>query len=111
MAYENIGPVMEKLDDWWVSRSTAKKQSIDFQSGPHELGKHSLEYFVETFEKGIILKALETARGNQTRAASMLLTTKRVIQYKVRKYQIDYKKYRHDEGLEKEQLTVDTKMQ
>jgi Nif-specific regulatory protein len=60
------------------------------------LGKQSLEYIVESYEKSIILKALETVRGNQTRAANLLLTTKRVIQYKVKKYRIDYRKYRRD---------------
>jgi Nif-specific regulatory protein len=50
---------------------------------------------VENFEKNLILRALESTRGNQSKAANLLLTTKRVIQYKVKKYRIEYRKFRH----------------
>jgi DNA-binding NtrC family response regulator len=73
--------------------STENKQIFSGNTNIN-LGRQSLEYIVENFEKEIILKALETARGNQTKTANLLLTTKRVIQYKVRKYRIDYRRYR-----------------
>lgn len=49
---------------------------------------------VEMFEKEIIVKALEKARGNQTRAASDLGTSLRIFNYKVGKYLIDYREFR-----------------
>ncbi len=52
---------------------------------------------IAAYEKKIITNALETARGNQTEAARLLGTTKRVIQYKVRLYHIDYRKFRNSQ--------------
>ncbi len=49
---------------------------------------------VESFEKGIIIRALEKARGNQTRAARDLGTSLRIFNYKVGKYLIDYRQFR-----------------
>ena len=49
----------------------------------------SLDSAVAAFERSLIEDALETASGNQSRAARLLGTTQRVINYKVRKYGID----------------------
>jgi Nif-specific regulatory protein len=49
----------------------------------------SLDSAVEAFERSLIEDALNTARGNRSRAARLLGTTQRVISYKVRKYRID----------------------
>ncbi len=46
------------------------------------------------YEKSLIRNALETARGNQSEAARLLGTTKRIIQYKVGLYDIDYRSFR-----------------
>ena len=40
-------------------------------------------------EKDMLVDALKTTRGNRTRAASLLRTTERVINYKIRKYRIN----------------------
>jgi Nif-specific regulatory protein len=48
---------------------------------------------VKAYETTLIVEALKKARGNQTRAARLLGTTKRVIQYKIANYGINYKKY------------------
>jgi Nif-specific regulatory protein len=42
----------------------------------------------------LLVDALKDARGNQTQAARLLGTTKRVVQYKVAKYEIDTQRFR-----------------
>jgi Nif-specific regulatory protein len=49
---------------------------------------------VEQFEKDLILDALKSARGNRAKAARLLGSTERIIGYKVRKYQIDPRRFR-----------------
>jgi Nif-specific regulatory protein len=49
----------------------------------------SLGGAVATFERSLIVDALKTTRGNRSKAARLLSTTERVINYKVRKYGID----------------------
>jgi len=44
---------------------------------------------VATFERSLIGDALKTTRGNRAKAARLLVTTERVITYKVKKYGID----------------------
>lgn len=57
-----------------------------------ERGK--LSSVVEAQERSLIIDALEEAGGNQTKAAKILGTTKRIIQYKVSKLEIDPKFFR-----------------
>jgi Nif-specific regulatory protein len=54
----------------------------------------SLEEAVIAYEKDILLDALKTTRGNRSKAASLLRTTERVVNYKVRKYRIDIRRFR-----------------
>ncbi len=49
----------------------------------------SLGSAVAAFERSLIEDALKTTRGNRSRAARLLSTTERVINYKVKKYGID----------------------
>ena len=49
----------------------------------------SLGGAVATFERSLIEDALKTTRGNRSRAARLLSSTERVINYKVKKYGID----------------------
>jgi Nif-specific regulatory protein len=49
----------------------------------------SLGGAVATFERSLIVDALKTTRGNRSKAARLLNTTERVINYKVKKYGID----------------------
>jgi Nif-specific regulatory protein len=49
----------------------------------------SLKDSVEAYEKDMIQDTLKTTRGNRARAAKLLKTTERVINYKARKYGID----------------------
>jgi Nif-specific regulatory protein len=55
---------------------------------------NSFDALVASYETELIIDALKDARGNQTLAATILGTTKRIIQYKIRKYGIDYQRLR-----------------
>ncbi len=49
---------------------------------------------VKNFEIELITEALKDSRGNQTQAAQKLGLTKRIIQYKIKQYGIDYRTFR-----------------
>ncbi len=53
-----------------------------------------LSSLVEAQERALIIDMLETTGGNQTQAAKMLGTTKRIIQYKISKLGIDPKGFK-----------------
>ena len=53
-----------------------------------------LSSLVEAQERALIIDMLETTGGNQTQAAKMLGTTKRIIQYKISKLGIDPKAFK-----------------
>jgi Nif-specific regulatory protein len=55
---------------------------------------NNFDSMVASYEKEIIVDALKDTRGNQSEAARILGTTKRIIQYKVQKYGIDYRRLR-----------------
>ena len=54
----------------------------------------SLSDAVAGFEKDLIQDALKTTRGNRAKAARLLDTTERVLNYKVRKYGLDVRRFR-----------------
>jgi Nif-specific regulatory protein len=54
----------------------------------------SFKEAVEAYEKDLIQDTLKTTRGNRAKAASLLRTTNRVINYKVKKLNIDCKRFR-----------------
>ena len=49
---------------------------------------------VTAYEKDLIQDALKTTRGNRAKAARLLDTTERIVNYKVRTYGIDAKRFR-----------------
>ena len=49
---------------------------------------------VEKLEKDLIQDALKTARGNRAKAARLLGSTERVMNYKIRKYNVDCTRFR-----------------
>jgi Nif-specific regulatory protein len=53
----------------------------------------SLTDAVAGFEKDLIQDALKTTRGNRAKASRLLDTTERVLNYKVRKYGIDVRRF------------------
>ena len=54
----------------------------------------SLKDAVSSYEKDIIQDTLKTTRGNCAKAARLLDTTERIINYKVRRYGIDARRFR-----------------
>jgi len=62
----------------------------------------SLGDAVAAYERDLIQDALKTTRGNRAKAARLLDTTERILNYKVRGYQIDarrFKSVKRDSGL------------
>jgi Nif-specific regulatory protein len=49
---------------------------------------------VGAYEKDLIMDALKSGRGNRARAARLLQTTERILNYKVRKHAIDYQRFK-----------------
>ena len=54
----------------------------------------SLAEAVGAYEKEPIQKALKTTRGNRVQAAKLLESTERIVSYKVKKYNIDCRRFR-----------------
>jgi Nif-specific regulatory protein len=54
----------------------------------------SLEQATAGFEKDVLQDALKSARGNRAKAARLLSTTGRIFNYKVKKYGIDWRRFR-----------------
>ena len=54
----------------------------------------ALKDAVHAYEKDLIQDALKTTRGNRAKAARLLDTTERVLNYKVRQLSIDYRRFR-----------------
>ena len=54
----------------------------------------SLKSAIDGFEKDLIQDALKTARGNRAKAARLLSTTGRIMNYKVRHLGIDWRRFR-----------------
>ena len=57
----------------------------------------SLKDAVAGYERDLILDALKTTRGNRAKAARLLDTTERILNYKVRGYGIDVRRYKTPE--------------
>ena len=49
---------------------------------------------LEAFEKDALQDALKSARGNRAKAARLLSTTERIFNYRVRKYGIDWRRFK-----------------
>src|SRR5262249_11037699 len=47
------------------------------------------------YEKDLIQDALKMARGNRAKAARLLHATARIVNYKIRKYRIDWRRFRY----------------
>jgi Nif-specific regulatory protein len=57
-------------------------------------GENVLERCVFDCEKTVIIHALTRTNGNQTAAAKLLGTTRRILDYKIHKYGIDCKQFK-----------------
>ena len=54
----------------------------------------SLSEAIAAYEKDLVQDALKTSRGNRAKAARLLRTTERIVNYKVRKLGIDWKRFK-----------------
>ncbi|NPV03601.1 MAG: hypothetical protein HPY67_02590 [Syntrophaceae bacterium] len=66
-----------------------------------EKAKHStvnLKVRVDAYERVLVLEALRKARGNQSRAAVILGTSQRIVNYKIKKYGIDVGMFRRPDS-------------
>lgn len=61
---------------------------------PQREEKGDFTSLVSNFEIELITEALKDSRGNQTQAAQKLGLTKRIIQYKIKQYSIDFRSFR-----------------
>lgn len=79
----------EAIESWHLPPTLQMKPADS-----HSASRGKLEALVSAFERDLITDALKDVRGNQSQAARLLGTTKRIIQYKVDKYGIDPKRFR-----------------
>ena len=56
--------------------------------------KLSLQAAVENYEKELIVDALKSSRGIVAKAARLLNSTERIVNYKIKKYEIDVKRFK-----------------
>jgi len=54
----------------------------------------SLNDAIVAYEKDLIQDALKTTRGNRAKAARLLDATERILNYKIRKYAIDVRRFK-----------------
>jgi DNA-binding NtrC family response regulator len=57
----------------------------------------SLSDAVAAYERDLIQDALKTTRGNRAKAARLLDTTERILNYKVKGHQIDVRRFKSPE--------------
>ncbi len=69
-------------------------QSAGGGTDREDVERRSLADAVANLEKELIIEALKETRGNQTKAAKLLDTSLRIINYKIKKYGIDPSFYR-----------------
>ncbi len=77
------------IDSWHLPPTLQMKPE-----GMQNVSRGKLEALTSAFERDLITDALKDVRGNQSQAARLLGTTKRIIQYKVGKYGIDPRRFR-----------------
>jgi Nif-specific regulatory protein len=58
------------------------------------LKMENLKVRVDAYERTLVQEALKTAKGKQSRAARILGTSQRIVNYKIRKYSIDTGQFR-----------------
>ncbi|HTZ40391.1 MAG TPA: helix-turn-helix domain-containing protein [Syntrophales bacterium] len=49
---------------------------------------------IDAYERNLVLQALKAAKGNQSRAAKLLGTSQRIVNYKIHKYGLDTSQFR-----------------
>jgi Nif-specific regulatory protein len=67
--------------------------TLQTAEGSGTANTQSLGDAVAAFERDMIEDALKMARGNRARAARLLQTTRRIANYKIKQYGIDWRRY------------------
>ncbi len=68
--------------------------SLQTAEGSGTVTRVSLKEAVDGFERDLIQDALKTTRGNRAKAARLLDTTERILNYKVRNLGVDVRRFR-----------------
>jgi Nif-specific regulatory protein len=71
--------------------------SLQTADSSNTVTRVSLKDAVAAYERDLILDALKTTRGNRAKAARLLDTTERILNYKVRGYAIDVRRFKTPE--------------
>ena len=56
--------------------------------------RENLKGRVDAYERTLVMEALRNTKGNQSRAAELLGTSQRIVNYKIKKYGIDIRELR-----------------
>ncbi len=76
-----------------VLRAEDLPPSLQISQNSFEEAELPLVDAVSGFEKKLLLQALEKAGGNMLKAAKILKTSYRIVNYKIKKYQIDPRRF------------------
>ncbi|NPA49973.1 MAG: GAF domain-containing protein [Thermodesulfobacteria bacterium] len=91
---ENVIERAVLVCDEEVIRSYHLPQSLQTAESSNTYARKSLAQAVKNLEMELIIEALKETRGNQSKAAQMLDTSLRILNYKIRKYGINPKAFR-----------------
>jgi Nif-specific regulatory protein len=72
--------------------------TLQTAEGSGTAASQSLGDAVEAFERDMIEDALKMARGNRARAARLLQATRRIVNYKIQQYGIDWRRYQDQDS-------------
>ena len=73
--------------------------TLQTAEGSGTANSQSLGDAVAGFERDLIEDALKMARGNRARAARLLQATRRIVNYKIKQYDIDWRRYQDAESV------------
>ena len=76
------------------NRPPSLRKSPQARPGRRPSGGDGLKELTESYERNLIIDALEKSRGNAAAAARLLRTTERIINYRIKKLGIDPRQYR-----------------
>ncbi len=91
---ENVIERAVLVCDEEVIRSYHLPQSLQTAESSNTHARKSLAQAVKNLEMELIIEALKETRGNQSKAAKMLDTSLRILNYKIKKYGINPKAFR-----------------
>jgi Nif-specific regulatory protein len=74
--------------------SVSERRNREVTAAARRSFPRALEDAVGAYEKDLIQDALKTTRGNRAKAARLLDTTERIINYKVKNYGIDARRFK-----------------